>query len=70
MTVKKRIQFSPMVSSLSTPTGGVSSDLLGYAKMQAKPGVAVITIGSTPIDHINGVDFFGALDTLVKTLPL
>ena len=62
MTVKNRIQFSPMVSSLSTPTGGVSSELLGYVKMQAKTGVGVITIGSTPIDHINGVDFFGALD--------
>lgn len=62
MTVKNRIQFSPMVSSLSTPTGGVSSELLGYVKMQAKTGVGVITIGSTPIDHINAVDFFGALD--------
>ena len=62
MTVKNRIQFSPMVSSLSTPTGGVSSELLGYVKMQARTGVGVITIGSTPIDHVNGVDFFGALD--------
>lgn len=62
MTVKNRIQFSPMVSSLSTPSGGVSSELLGYVKSQARTGVGVITIGSTPIDHINGVDFFGALD--------
>lgn len=62
MTVKNRIQFSPMVSSLSTPTGAVSNELLGYIKMQARTGVGVITIGSTPIDHINGVDFFGALD--------
>ena len=62
MEVKNRIQFSPMVSSLSTPTGGVSSELLGYIKYQAQSGVGVITIGSTPIDHINGVDFFGALD--------
>lgn len=60
--VKNRIQFSPMVSSLSTPTGAVSAELLAYVKMQAKTGVGVITIGSTPIDHINGVDFFGALD--------
>ena len=35
MTVKNRIQFSPMVSSLSTPSGGVSSELLGYVKSQA-----------------------------------
>lgn len=62
MEVKNRIQFSPMVSSLSTPTGGVSPELLGYIKYQAQSGVGVITIGSTPIDHINGVDFFGALD--------
>lgn len=62
MEVKNRIQFSPMVSSLSTPTGGVSAELLGYIKYQAQSGVGVITIGSTPIDHINGVDFFGALD--------
>jgi len=62
MEVKNRIQFSPMVSSLSTPTGAVSAELLAYVKMQAKTGVGVITIGSTPIDHINGVDFFGALD--------
>lgn len=62
MEVKNRIQFSPMVSSLSTPTGGVSAELLGYIKYQAQSGAGVITIGSTPIDHINGVDFFGALD--------
>lgn len=62
MEVKNRIQFSPMVSSLSTPSGGVSAELLGYVKNQARTGVGVITIGSTPIDHINGVDFFGALD--------
>ena len=62
MEVKNRIQSSPMVSSLSTPTGGVSPELLGYIKYQAQSGVGVITIGSTPIDHINGVDFFGALD--------
>ena len=62
MEVKNRIQFSPMVSSLSTPSGGVSPELLGYIKYQAQSGVGVITIGSTPIDHINGVDFFGALD--------
>ena len=62
MEVKNRIQFSPMVSSLSTPTGAVSPELLGYIKYQAQSGVGVITIGSTPIDHINGVDFFGALD--------
>ena len=62
MEVQNRIQFSPMVSSLSTPTGGVSQELLGYIKYQAQSGVGIITIGSTPIDHINGVDFFGALD--------
>lgn len=39
MTVKNRIQFSPMVSSLSTPSGGVSSELLGYVKSQARTGV-------------------------------
>ncbi|MEI3085163.1 MAG: hypothetical protein V8S87_03650 [Oscillospiraceae bacterium] len=61
MEVKNRIQFSPMVSSLSTPTGA-SPELLGYIKYQAQSGVGVITIGTTPIDHINGVDFFGALD--------
>ena len=44
MEVKNRIQFSPMVSSLSTPTGGVSPELLGYIKYQAQSGVGVITI--------------------------
>jgi len=62
MEVKNRVQFSPMVSSLSTPTGAVSPELLGYIKYQAQSGVGVITIGSTPINHTNGVDFFGALD--------
>ena len=62
MEVQNRIQFSPMVSSLSTPSGGVSPELLGYIKYQAQSGVGVITIGSTPIDKINAVDFFGALD--------
>lgn len=59
---KNRIQFAPMVSSLSSRSGAVTNELLGYVKMQAKSGVGVITIGSTPIDHETAVDFVGALD--------
>lgn len=62
MEVKNRMQFSPMVSSLSTPTGAVSPELLGTSSIRPRAAWAVITIGSTPINHTNGVDFFGALD--------
>ena len=62
LTLKNRIQYAPMVSSLSTSTGAVSEDLRAFIEMQAKTGVSVITIGATPVDHINAVDYFGAID--------
>ena len=62
LVLKNRIQFAPMVSSLSTSTGAVSEDLRAFIEMQAKTGVSVITIGATPVDHINAVDYFGAID--------
>ena len=62
LTLRNRIQFAPMVSSLSTSTGAVSEDIRAFIEMQAKTGVSLITIGATPVDHINAVDYFGAVD--------
>ena len=67
MEVKNRIQFSPMVSSLSTPTGGVSQELLGYIKYQAQSGVGVIAIGSTPIDTSTALTFSVRLTSQATT---
>lgn len=60
--LKNRFVYAPMVSALSTPTGGVSDTLRGFVEQSAKTGAAVVTIGSTPIDKIDSIDYFGALD--------
>lgn len=60
--LKNRFVYAPMVSALSTPTGGVSDTLRGFVELSAKTGAAVVTIGSTPIDKIDSIDYFGALD--------
>ena len=62
MTVKNRIQFSPLVCSLSGTGGNVTKEYLEFIKMQARTGVGVVNIGATSIDHDTGTDYIGELD--------
>lgn len=62
MTVKNRLQFSPLVCSLSGTNGGVTREYLEFIKMQAATGVGVVNIGATSIDHDTGTDYVGELD--------
>ena len=62
MTVKNRIQFSPLVCSLSGTNGGVTREYLEFIKMQARTGAGIVTIGATSIDHDTGTDYVGELD--------
>lgn len=62
MTVKNRIQFSPLVCSLSGTGGSVTREYLEFIKMQARTGVGVVNIGATSIDHDTGTDYIGELD--------
>ena len=57
MTVKNRLQFSPLVCSLSGTNGGVTREYLEFIKMQAATGVGVVNIGATSIDHDTGTDY-------------
>ncbi len=62
MTLKNRIQFSPIVSNHADyVTGRVTNDLLNFVGMQAKTGCGLVTIGSTPIDFDRARDFYGCL---------
>ena len=62
MTLKNRIQYSPIVSNHADyVTGRVTNELLEFVAAQANTGAALVTIGSTPIDFDRGRDFYGCL---------
>jgi len=61
LTLKNRIQFSPMVSCLSTAYGEVTTEYCDFIGMQARTGAALITIGATSVDEETGTDFPGEL---------
>lgn len=62
MTLKNRIQFSPIVTNHADfETGRVNRELLEFVGNQAKTGVGLVTIGSTPVNFKNGRDFYGCL---------
>lgn len=61
LTLKNRIQWSPMVSALSTAYGEVTPDYINFIAMQARAGVGLVTIGATAVDEINGQDYPGEL---------
>jgi 2,4-dienoyl-CoA reductase-like NADH-dependent reductase (Old Yellow Enzyme family)/thioredoxin reductase len=61
LTLKNRIQFSPMVSCLSTAYGEVTTEYVDFIGMQARTGAALITIGATSVDEETGTDFPGEL---------
>ena len=62
MTLKNRIQYSPIVSNHADyVTGRVTNELLEFVATQANTGAGLVTIGSTPIDFDRGRDFYGCL---------
>ena len=62
MTMKNRIQYSPIVSNhAGRRSGSVTNELLEFVAGQAKTGAGLVTIGSTPVNFEEGRDFFGCL---------
>ena len=65
MTLKNRIQFSPLVSRhAETFTGATTNDLVEFLGAQARSGVGLVTIGSSPIDFDRARDFYGCLSVV------
>ncbi len=62
MTLKNRIQYSPIVSNhAGYRSGSVTNELLEFVSAQAKTGAGLITIGSTPVNFREGRDFYACL---------
>ncbi len=62
MTMKNRIQYSPIVSNhAGLRSGSVTNELLEFVGAQAKTGAGLVTIGSTPVNFKEGRDFYGCL---------
>ena len=49
--LKNRIEFSPLVSNMVTKDGEITQDYINFVEMQAKAGVALLTLGATPINR-------------------
>ncbi len=65
MTLKNRIQFSPIVSGHADAlTGASTDDLVEFVGAQARSGVGLVTIGSSPIDFDRARDFYGCLSVV------
>ena len=68
MTLKNRIQYSPIVSNHADQiTGGVTRELLDFVAAQAGTGAALVTIGSTPVNFAEARDFHGCLSATRDT---
>ena len=62
MTLKNRLQFSPLVSGhAETVTGASNPELVEFIGAQARSGVGLVTVGSSPIDFDRARDYFGCL---------
>lgn len=62
MTLKNRIQYSPIVSNhAGYRSGSVTNELLEFVSAQAKTGASLVTIGSTPVNLREGRDFYSCL---------
>ncbi len=62
MTVKNRIQFSPIVSNhAGYRDGKLGNELFEFAMGQARTGCGLVTIGSTPVDFDEGRDFYACM---------
>ena len=65
MTVKNRIQFSPVVSAHAHAlTGAINTDLIEFVGAQARSGAAIVTIGATPVDYDRARDFYGSMSVV------
>ena len=64
MTLKNRIQYTPMVCCLSSADGEVTNEMLQFLSTQAATGVGFVTIGDTQIDHERAMCFYGELNVL------
>jgi 2,4-dienoyl-CoA reductase-like NADH-dependent reductase (Old Yellow Enzyme family)/thioredoxin reductase len=65
LTLKNRIQFSPIVSRHAEAFTGTSTPaLVEFLGAQARSGAALVTIGSSPIDFDRARDFYGCLSVV------
>ena len=66
--LKNRLQFSPMVSAHAERVSGeVTDGLVAWIGAQARSGTSLVTIGSSPVNHVEGRDFFGCLSVTRDT---
>ncbi|MBN1322205.1 MAG: FAD-dependent oxidoreductase [Thermoleophilia bacterium] len=57
--LKNRIVFAPIVSAhAQSGTGEVTDGTVAFVAAQARGGVALVTLGSTPVDFERGRDFW------------
>ena len=62
MRLKNRVQYSPIVTNhAGFRSGEVTHQLLEFVSAQAKTGVSLVTIGSTPVNFEEARDFYGCL---------
>jgi 2,4-dienoyl-CoA reductase-like NADH-dependent reductase (Old Yellow Enzyme family)/NADPH-dependent 2,4-dienoyl-CoA reductase/sulfur reductase-like enzyme len=61
VTLKNRIHYTPMVCNLVTTTGEVTAEFVEFLGSQARTGAALITIGATPVNEVNAIDYEGEI---------
>ncbi len=61
-TLKNRIEFSPLVSDLTNCNGEATQAYIDFVEAQARSGVALITLGATPVDTATAPDYPSELD--------
>ena len=49
--VKNRIELAPHCTSLGSPDGFVTQELIAYYQSVARGGAGIVTIGETPVDY-------------------
>lgn len=64
VTLKNRLEFTPMVCCLSGANGEVTQEMVEFIGMQARTGVSQVIIGDTQIDWERAVCFYGELNVL------
>lgn len=62
ITLKNRLEFTPMVSCLSNAEGEVTQEAVEFIGMQARSGVSQVIIGDTQVDWERAVCFYGELN--------
>ena len=67
VTLKNRLGFSPMVCNQCTIDGTVTDAMVEFVTMQARCGVAYVTIGDTQVDDDLGGAFMATLNVARRT---